>query len=295
MAKPRQTRKSQPPTKFANLDPLHVIHKAREAGITEVAVSFSGGRDSLAVLDLCKQHFQTIHAYWMYVVPGLEFQEKYLQYIERRYSISIIRIPHWILANMFRRGVLRHPTNASMSLRRTRIRHVDAYIRKKLDSESLYIASGEKYADSLERNTQIVQCGGISTIRHRIYPIGFWTHYDVQSYVARQNIVMPPDYRLRPQVSSRRRGQFGSLLTFDEIIPIRDNFPDDYERICKYFPQLPAQMARYESQDFRQMIQDREDKAEAARENAHVIRSQKRAERISKQEGRGPDGEGEIS
>ena len=291
----RRSSNPQPPTKFAHLDPLHVIRKAREAGITEVAVSFSGGRDSLAVLDLCKKHFATVYAYWMYVVPGLEFQEKYLRYIERRYSLDILRIPHWMLANMFRRGVLRHPTNASMSLRRTRIRHVDAYVRKQFGCDGLYIASGEKYSDSLERNTQIVQCGGLSTVRHRLYPIGFWTHYDVQSYVARQNIVMPPDYRLRPQVSSRRRGQFGSLLTFDEIIPIRDNFPDDYQRICKYFPQLPAQMARYESQDFRQMIQDRESAAEAARANAHVIRSQKRAERLANRNKRGADGEDQTS
>ena len=62
-----------------------------QASVTDsVIVGFSGGKDSIVTLDLCFRYFKTVKPYFMYLVPGLDFQEKMLKrYEERLNSIFI--------------------------------------------------------------------------------------------------------------------------------------------------------------------------------------------------------------
>jgi len=233
---------------------LSVVQSAIAEGIDSVIVGVSGGMDSVAALDLCRQHFKRVAAYNMYLVPGLSFQDRYLSYLEKRYSITIERLPHWVLSRMYRTCVFRHPTSQSAQTPRLSVSDIDAYVRQKFGIE--FIATGEKYSDSIERNTQIVQCNGINHTRKRIYPLAWFKHEDVQHHLARQSIMLPPDYRLVLEKS--HRGNFGGLISFRELIPIRDNYPQDYEKICRYFPLAPAQLQRYEQ------LQERE------RNNPHI-------------------------
>lgn len=56
-----------------------------------VLVSFSGGKDSLAVLDLCCRAFNHVVAFYMYLVPGLRHIEERLEWAKAKYGIEILQ------------------------------------------------------------------------------------------------------------------------------------------------------------------------------------------------------------
>lgn len=229
--------------------PLEVIHEAVKLGIDSVIVGVSGGRDSVATLDLCVKHFRTVRAYFMYIVPGIQFQERYLQMLERRYKVEIVRVPHFTLPRIMSQGVFRHKTKSTGALRKCRQHHLYAYIRQQLGLH--WIALGEKASDSLQRNTQMAQRGGVQTQRGTIMPLAWWSNSDVESYVSSLRIPLAPDYALAasaPDALRRSRsGSFSSLLRIDALIQIRERYPDDYERIKRMFPLVDAHIIRYNS------------------------------------------------
>lgn len=205
----------------------------------EVIVGFSCGKDSIAALDLCAERFDRIEAYFMYLVPGLGFQERYLAYIERRYGITILRVPHFGLAQMLRGASYRpHGDLSSLGTHACPVlKPLDVweYVRAHFGID--WIATGEKLIDSIERRASLPK-NGVHIERRICYPVLDWTNKHVWSYVRQRKIQLPPDYRLFGR-------SFGRLFP-KELIGIRDNFPDDYEKILARFPWAEAQVKRYE-------------------------------------------------
>jgi len=242
---------------------LDVIRRFKaEHNVDRVIVGLSNGKDAAATLDLCVQHFREVRAYFMYLVPGLSFQEKYLSYHERRYGIKVLRVPSFNLSYMYRHSVFRHPTKAATKIRVVTMRDTDNYVRKQTGLE--WIATGERCRDSLERNAQIKRVNGINAQRRRFWPIGFWSDGHVHAYLKQRGIALSAEYSTDLKLS------FGSLW-YRELKAVRDRFPADYERIVKFFPLVPAQMKRYED---RERIEKRE---QAARDVAE--RAKRRSER----------------
>lgn len=239
--------------------PLGVVRDAVSRGIESVIVGVSGGRDSVATLDLCVKHFRVVRCYFMYVVPGIKFQERYLQMLERQYNVEIERLPHFTLPRILSQGVLRHKTHATMSLRQCRPHHFYAYVRQRFGLR--WIALGEKACDSLERNTQMTQRGGVQEQRGTIMPLAWWSDSDVQSYVSSLRIPIAPDYGLSAKTMEslrrQRSGSFSSLLRIDALLLIRERYPDDYERIRAMFPLVDAHVLRFESLRRRGLIDEK--------------------------------------
>jgi phosphoadenosine phosphosulfate reductase len=233
------TGRTAPTAPSASVSPTEIIERAAsQFGVRRVLVGISGGKDSIATLDLCSRHMAEVRGYFMYLVPGLSFQERYLTYIERKYGIEIIRLPHWGLSGIFRAASFRHPSQRSRSVKVVKAKDVDCYLRQQTGIQ--WIATGEKAIDSIERNAQIRRCRGINVQRRRIYPLAFWNHAAVYNYLKFRQVLMPPDYKIKADGSS-----FGSLWARD-LIPIRENFPEDYKKILQFFPLAEAQVKRYE-------------------------------------------------
>lgn len=73
--------------------------------IDTVLVSFSGGRDSLVVLDLCRRFFKNVVCFYMFIVPELRRIEEYFGYAKQHWNVTILQYPHWVLTNYLKNGV----------------------------------------------------------------------------------------------------------------------------------------------------------------------------------------------
>jgi phosphoadenosine phosphosulfate reductase len=213
----------------ALFDPI----KAAACITDRVLVGVSGGKDSAVTLELCSRFFPRIAVFFMYIVPGLSFQEKILRYYERKYKISIIRIPHFMLSEFFRYGTFRQIDD-----RIPIVSTLDAYNYVREMAKTWWIAGGERISDSIIRRAMIKSSSAIDQSRGRFYPVAYWNKQDVVDYIRL--------YKLKVGEESQELGfSFRSLMP-QEIIKIKRRYPEDYERIRYFFPLIEATIGHYE-------------------------------------------------
>jgi len=205
-----------------------------QAKITDsVIVAFSGGKESVIVLDLCYRYFEHVQPFFMYIVPDLSFEERTLQYYEKKYNTEIIRIPHNVASVWMHYGFYRDydpyfPIVCSNDIYN--------YIRVKTDIE--WAAAGERIADSIWRRAFIKKSGSIDPVRRRFYPLSGWTKKDVMDYIKYHHLYLGED--------SKKLGFSFRSLNGDELVVIKEHFPQDYEKIERLYPFVGANVKRYE-------------------------------------------------
>ena len=201
-------------------------------------VGVSLGKDSLAVLDLVMTHrpaFRAVHTYFLYLVAGLEFQERTLRYLQARYGIHVQRLPHFCLSPMLRRGNYRPQDAVGRRAPALPPAEAEDALRGRFDCR--WLVTGYKRVDSLERNAMLSRTGPVDVRRGRCHPLLTWTHGHVYDYLRRRRIPLPPDYRALKE-------SFGHL-SGPELFWLRENYPDDYARVIAAFPYAEALTFRY--------------------------------------------------
>lgn len=208
--------------------------KAQSRITNSVLVGFSTGKDSIVTLDLCFKYFKRVVPFFMYMVPGLEFQERTLRKYERYYNTEIIRVPHFEVSGFFRYGTFR---NADQYVDLLDINDIYGYVRELTGIE--WIAAGERISDSLVRRAMIKRSGSVDLKRGRFYPISHWGKKDVMQYIRKKRLYLPKD--------SRELGFSFRSLVGEELAVIKEIYPEDYERILKLYPLAGAAVERYET------------------------------------------------
>lgn len=212
-----------------------ITHQASKITST-VNVGFSCGKDSLATLDLCTRSFKVVNAFFMWIVPGLSFQENYLGYIENRYGIKILRLPHWNLGRMLQSNAFRPGSNKSLNCPLLKIVDIEREVSRQTGCN--WFAYGLTRFDSLERNAMLRRCVGLDIKTRRVYPIMNFTRKAIFSYLKLRKIPLPIDYEMF--------GRSFGFLWPKELHAIKKRFPNDYEKIREYFPYVDAQIKRGE-------------------------------------------------
>lgn len=176
----------------------------------------------------------------MYLIEGLSFQEQYFEFIERRYNITLHRVPHWYLSGLFRNATyMPHNINA-MNCRQIKQIDIETEIRRITGIE--WITWGHKMVDSLERRGRLSVCKGIDTKTKRVYPLALWKDSTVFNYLKANHIPLPPDYNL---FHYSRNTSFGGLFG-QELKVVKEKFPQDYKKILTMFPFAEAATKQYE-------------------------------------------------
>lgn len=209
----------------------------RETGAEHVAVSYSGGKDSIAVLDLCCQIFPKVSAWFQYIVEGLEVEEVNLRFAERRYGIEIIRLPSPALINMLRAGYyLPKPIEFR---RRWTFQDVIKTVRTQTGASLL--AFGHRMDESLQRRGMLSEMEPYPEYSERLqklYPLARWNSKGVYSYLRGRKIPIPENL-----------GRFdtsGVSLGTDTLRILRDHYPDDYQKVLNVFPFADVKLKRAE-------------------------------------------------
>jgi 3'-phosphoadenosine 5'-phosphosulfate sulfotransferase (PAPS reductase)/FAD synthetase len=119
-----------------------------------------------------------------------------------------------------------------------KIKDVENYVRQKTGME--YVATGERANESVERNAQFKQHGGVDHKRKRFYPCCWWRAQDIFSYMTLHDIPIPPDYKINAKRS------IGDLWV-DNMVGIKERFPADFAKIREVFPLIDVQILRCSS------------------------------------------------
>jgi 3'-phosphoadenosine 5'-phosphosulfate sulfotransferase (PAPS reductase)/FAD synthetase len=223
-------------------------------------IGYSGGKDSLAVLDLAVKSGRRTEAFFMYFLAGLDYTAYWTGLARRRWGVRVHEYLHWNTVEYLRAGLFRA---APVETRKVTIKDIERRARE--DSGIEWIGYGYKATDSLHRRGMLNRWpGGIAPDgpRGRIFaPLKHWNDNDVKSYLAWQRIPLPA-------TDGAKRNSGISLSPF-ALAWMRAAWPDDYRRILKVFPYAIAQADRAE--EVRAQIAA----AKAARLNAAAATSQK--------------------
>lgn len=205
------------------------------ANITDrVLVFYSGGKDSVVTLDLCARYFKRVQPVFMQLGPVLSFQRACLDWAACKYGVEPIIIPHPMLAEWLRYGTFRQ-YDLSVPI----ISFLDVYTYVRGQSGIWWIAAGERIADSIVRRAMIKGDGGVvNDKRGRLFPVAWWSKADIMAYVKHHRLKVAPE-------SQHLGFSFRSLMGKD-IHAVRAVYPDDFQRLCQWFPFLGAPVAQYE-------------------------------------------------
>lgn len=208
-----------------------VQHAQRVIGLVrqesnEAILFFSGGKDSLALLDLIAPKFDRLVCVFMYFVKGLEHMEKYLDITRRYPSAEILQVPHWILSTIYREGVYCVP-DAKVPLRK--LKDVRAYVQAQTGIDWVFM--GMKQSDSLQRRLMLkgYEEQAISRASTTAYPLSIWKKGDVLAYLKFRKLPMPINYGIKTNSS-------GLVFNTEIFDWLRTHYPQDLEKIYAQFP-----------------------------------------------------------
>ena len=196
-----------------------------------VIVSYSGGKESVVVLDLCTTYFKEVHAFRMTYVDDLSFENEQDEYVQRKYGIEVYRVPHFELSRLLKFGVYCKPDH---TLPIIKINDIYKHVRNAFGVK--WIAAGERAADSVVRRARMMQHGSIYDARGRFYPLAYWKKAHVLKYIQENKLPLSPE--------SKVLGHSFSGPVEKDMPILKEHFPNDYAKILEIFPEIVAHEAR---------------------------------------------------
>jgi len=206
-------------------------------------LSFSGGKDSTCAYLAIKDHFKKIIPYHLYLIPGLSFVEEHLSYCEEMMHTKIIRVPAIGLYRMLKNYVFQPPGRLDTidSFRLITYTHQDVHdliCDDQQISKKTYTAIGIRAPDSQNRRMSIEKHGTINHNLLKYYPVADWNKERLISEIKQSGWKLSVEYKLF--------GRSFDGLDLRFLFPIRDQYPDDYQKILDWFPFAEFEIKRYE-------------------------------------------------
>lgn len=220
-----------------------LIAEYKERFGDKTLIAFSRGKDSIAVALALRDKIEMVPFHYD-DCPGLEFVEESLAYYEKHlFGRKIIRMPHPAFYKHLRDGMFQ-PLGRAELLAAASIPNLDhadivKMVKKQEGIEGdILSATGLRALDNAVRFLSLRKHGAIRATAGNWAPIWDWTKQQLLDTIEQSGISLPADYTFLP----RSFDGFSYLY----LIPIKEHYPRDYQRILEWFPLAQAEMLRWE-------------------------------------------------
>lgn len=211
---------------------------------SETLLAFSTGKDAVAAWLATREHFDRVHPYYLYLVPGLEFVEESLAYYERFFGERIARLPHPSLHRWLNNLTFQPPERCAV-IEQAALPEFDypdacrAIIEDKGLKPGMLAADGVRAADSPMRRIAIKTHGPISAKQGKYHPIWDWRKQDLIDCFRSHGVKLPQDYKLF--------GRSFDGLDLRFLLPLKRHRPADYRKVLEWFPLCELEVFRWEA------------------------------------------------
>jgi hypothetical protein len=208
--------------------------------------SFSRGKDAIATYLEVRDKFEEVVPFYLYGVPDLEFVEESLAYYEQKMGRRIIRLPQPKMYEMLNNMTYQPPVESRyrtiLGWQLPNFTHVDVHhaVCKAVGADPLqtYTGIGLKFADSIQRRTALARNGLVTHSKQKYYPVAFYSKADVLGSIKAAGWKLPIDYRYFKDSFDGFQVRY--------LLPIKQHFPRDYQKILEWFPLAELEVRRYE-------------------------------------------------
>lgn len=161
----------------------------------------------------------------MYFVKGLEHIERWIGFVKARYpNIEFVQYPHWTLSYILRGGTYCVP-NPNIKL----LKLADVIKSVRLTYGINYVFLGMKKADGMNRRLMLKTYeANMYENNGLVYPLADWTQKEVLAYMQQHKLPQPVRYSLK--------ASSGIGFNADCLLWLRENFPQDLQKIYRAFP-----------------------------------------------------------
>ena len=204
----------------------------------QILVAYSGGKDSLVVMDLCAKLFKQVGAFYFYTVPGLEVIDKWMRFAKTRWNIEPVQLPHFRRLAAMKNGLWCDVVQAFDRIPEFGLREAYAFA---MDQTGIgMMATGMKNADGLPRRQFFanIRDGGDDLWARVHHPLKFWRKKDILDYLTVHSIPIPD--------SNKGAVTSGVGLDHDSLCWLHDSYPEDFKKLLKWFPYADSVIKRRE-------------------------------------------------
>lgn len=199
---------------------------------SSVIVSFSGGKDSFVVLDMCaKAGFTKIILFHRCLIPGIKIEQKYLDYAVDRYKVELLQYPDPSIIDWLQSGSYSDITSTVENMQNWKgvsLRDLVCH-----DTGINLFCTGSKRSDAMGQGLSNAKWA--NSTPDDLQPIISWNKFHVMSYMKANNIPLP-----------QNDGRNSSSMDLDphNMIWLYDNHREDFNTFKKVFPYVEATVWR---------------------------------------------------
>lgn len=175
----------------------------------------------------------------MYIVKGLDYENKYISYAEKKYkNCEFIQTPHYCLNSFIKNGYLGIAENKNIT--KNKISKIDEKYRLILNVD--YSVYGFKKVDGITRRFMLNDTPtGINEKSNKVYPLKDLKNKDILRYIDDNNLIKPFNYgTLKPSSGC-------DISTPEFLHYLKLKYPNDLNKIIKIFPECEFKLFNYEN------------------------------------------------